>query len=215
MFPIPAIRFFPKLFKDDVKAQKLATLLDTEMTNVKSDILGMKRFYRPMECPVWALAELDFLLGSIVLPGDSEKTKRIKIKNATVTYSIRGSWADDVKIIIDAITGYDALQWAIIGGDDWIFWDASFDSSYYYAVMGCDGVDLNEGIALIGAGSEVAGNIYINLHYGITTGVLSAAQIAQIVASIETDEVPAYMRVYLGYLNSSGQFIIYTGGTIH
>jgi len=68
----------------------------------------------------------------------------------------------------------------------------------------------------VGDGTEVEiwGNIYIDLHYGIHTAVLSASQIEQIVTDISMDIVPAYVRVYLGYVPVTGGFTIYSGGII-
>ena len=71
--------------------------------------------------------------------------------------------------------------------------------------------DILLGLDLIGAGTEpeIAGNIYINLG---GSGYL--ALIPQIVAAIETDVVPAYMIIYLGYLDGGGKFVLYSGGIV-
>jgi hypothetical protein len=90
------------------------------------------------------------------------------------------------------------------------------DPPYYWGTMGVDGIDDLLGLAIIGDGTEVeiVGNIYIDCHYGIFVSTLTAAQIIQIVDDMAIDIVPAYMRVYLGYIDATGAFINYAGGTI-
>ena len=103
------------------------------------------------------------------------------------------------------------------GEDDWILvGDGLTPAAFYWAALGVDNIDLDLGIALIGEGTEVevAGNIFINAHDGITVATLTADQVTQIVQELQDDVVPAYYIVNIGYVNTSGQFIIYSGGII-
>lgn len=72
--------------------------------------------------------------------------------------------------------------------------------------------DTQLGIDLIGAGDEIeiAGNIYID----VDNKILMDSEIEQIKLSLD-DIVPSYYRVYLGYFNNDGQFIIYSNGIIN
>lgn len=68
------------------------------------------------------------------------------------------------------------------------------------------------GIDLIGAGDEIeiAGNIYID----VDNKILTESEVEQIKLSL-IDVVPSYYRVFLGYFNTSGQFIVYPNGIIN
>jgi|WetSurMetagenome_2_1015567.scaffolds.fasta_scaffold253498_2 hypothetical protein len=218
MLPIPFLKYFPKLYQNDPKAQFLASKMDSIFTAIKNDILGLKRLNRADECPAQFLSELDFTLQANVKKGDSEYTKRKKISTAIATQKKRGTWQNDAKIRIDSITTYSSDIFRASSSDDWILCGdgVTENDQNYWASMGVDGIDDKLGIALIGDGTEIEiqGNIYINLHSGIYTAVLSAAQIAQIVDEISTDIVPAYMRIYLGYADITGSFNLYPGGII-
>ena len=218
MIPNPLLKFFPKLYQNDSKAASLASKMDSIFASIKSDILGLKRLNRADECPGQFLSELDYALQANVQKGDTELQKRKKISNAIATQKKRGTWQNDAKIRIDNITGYSSDIYKASTSDDWILCgDGMIENDQnYYASLGVDGIDNNLGISLIGDGTEIEiqGNIYINLHIGIYTAVLSAAQILQIVNEIATDIVPAYFRVYLGYADITGAFNLYSGGAI-
>lgn len=218
LIPKPIINFFPKLFRDDTKAQALANLMDTELVSWFSDILNIKALSRPEEIPANLISELDFLLSANGQTGDSEAQRRIKVQTAVSRHKHRATWVYDAKPSIDLITGFDSRIWGGQFSDDWIMTGDGVTeySTNYWGSMGCDGLDDKLGLGLIGDGTEweVSGNIYINLHYGYTTAQLSAGQIATIVAQIKDEICPAYMRVLLGYVNASGGFTVYANGTI-
>jgi hypothetical protein len=68
------------------------------------------------------------------------------------------------------------------------------------------------GIDLAGSGDEleIAGNIYIN----VDNKILTYDEVEQTKLSLE-DVVPSYYRIFLGYFNVSGQFIVYPNGIIN
>jgi hypothetical protein len=218
MLPNPFLNYFPKLYQNDPKAQVLGLKMDSIFSGIKTDIFNLKRLNRCDECPGQFLDELDYLLQSNIKPTDTETIKRKKICNSVSAQKKRGTWEDDSKIRIDFITGYSSSIYTALSSDDWILCgDGMLESSLnYWGSMGADGIDSNLGISLIGEGTEIEiqGNIYINLHVGYYTTVLTAAQIQQIVLEISTDIVPAYMRIYLGYADITGSFNLYSGGII-
>lgn len=217
MLPIPTSNYIPKLFNQQSSADRdaLTAKLDELLNDLKTDIINLRYLYDPDRCSTAALEFLGLFLNAGLKQVDTERTKRQKIYTAIQSHKNRGSWDNHAKPLIDAITGLDARLYTEIGGSDWILWGEApgeiFPAAYYWATMGADGIDDELGLDLIGSGSEVvvAGNIYINCHYGIYVSTLTAAQIAQIVAEIELDIIPAYVRVVLGYLDSSGIFQIY------
>lgn len=217
MLPIPSFRFWPKIFQGDPRTASTAAKMDTHLTAWGKDTLGLRRLIRPDECPSIFLGVFGYMLNAGILPLDSDQVKRRKIRDAIATHKIRGSWANDAKKRIDNITGLNAVIVTQTGLDDWILCgDGTEPPAFYWAALGVDGIDYGLGISLIGEGTEieVAGNIYINLHYGITTPVLTAAQIAQIVQELSTDVAAAYYIIYLGYVDGAGMFQIYAGGII-
>lgn len=217
MLPIPFINFIPKIFKDDLRSTTLANKVDTHLNAWKKDVLDINRLQRADEAPAEFLPWLGNLLSANLQDFDSERIKRRKIRDAVSTHKIRGTWDADAKIRIDNITGLDAQIFTAAGQDDWILvGDGLTPTEFYWAALGSDGIDDNLGISLIGEGTEieVAGNIFIDAHQGINVSTLTPDQINQIVQELKDDVVPAYYRVYIGYVNVSGQFVIYSGGTI-
>lgn len=218
MLPIPSINFIPKVFKDKNQSEMISftNFLDSEFTDWFTAVKDIECLLDVDCCPADFLIYLGNMLAASVNTVDSERTKRQKIYEAIQTHKKRGSWTNHAKIIIDAITGYDARFYKTTDADDWILCgDGDIETGVNWAILGGDGT-APYGMSLIGDGTELEiwGNIYIDCHYGIYTAVLSAAQIEQIVNDIAMDIVPAYVRVYLGYVNTSGQFVVYTGGTI-
>jgi hypothetical protein len=219
LLPIPLIKFFPKIFKNDDKAINLASKIETNLLTWKNDIIELNRFFRPDEVMERFLTELNFYLEAGMLNQDTELIKRKKARDAISQHKIRGTWQADAKIRIDNITGLSpgSRIFRSTGTADWILvGDGTTPTDFYWASMGADGIDLDLGLDLIGEGTEIeiAGNIFIDLHEGVNTDVLTAEQIAHIVTDLETDVVPAYFIVNLGYVNVTGQFIIYSGGII-
>lgn len=218
LIPRLLIKFFPKLFQEDVKAIALANKMDSILTEWISDLINIKSLARPEEIPANLISELDFLLSANCQPNDTDTQRRIKVQTAVSRHKRRGTWVYDAKITIDLITGYDSRIWGGQYSDDWILCGdgVTGTSSDYWGSMGVDGVDDNLGLALIGDGTEweVKGNVYINLHYGHYTAILSSDIIAEIITQIQDEVVPAYFRVYLGYIDVSGKFNLYPNGTI-
>ena len=216
MFPIPSIKFIPRIFQSDNKAITFAAFLDSYLMQIRDDVLRLPRTYRADEVNSIYLEELGYFLNANIKNIDTDATKRKKIFNAVATHKLRGTWVSDAKKRIDNITGYDSAIITAANSADWILVGDEATSFVYYATMGVDGIDNGLGLDLIGEGTEIeiAGNIYINLHQGIYTAVLSNAIILQIVAEIKDDVVPAYNRIYLGYVDASGNFNIYANGVI-
>jgi len=218
MLPVPFLSYIPKLFRDNTTAETTALCdkVDTNLEAWLADAVNMQYLLDVERCPAGFLIQLGNYLSAGIKAQDSETTKRQKIYKAIVTHKFRSTWTYSAKIIIDSITGYDARIATASDSDDWILTgDGVIEVGTSWALL-YDGVTDPYGLSLIGAGTEIEiqGNIYINCHYGITASTLTAAQIADIVAQIEFDIVPAYMIIYLGYLDGTGAFINYAGGTI-
>lgn len=218
MLPLPFINYIPKLFRDNQTAETTA-LCDKADDNIEEwleDAKNLQYLLDVERCPSNFLTVLGDYLSAGIKSRDSETTKRQKIYKAIVTHKYRSTWVYSAKLIIDAITGYDAAIYTASDSDDWIMTgDGIIEVGTSWALL-YDGVTDPYGFSLIGAGTEIEiqGNIYIDCHDGVIGSTLTADQIADIVENIETDIVPAYMIIYLGYINSSGQFVVYAGGTI-
>lgn len=220
MLPIPLEDYIPDILRNNPTDTGDAFLSknDSLLIELRDEIFELYYLKVVARCPEWLLEELGAWLNANLNNIDSEDTKRQKIASAIATHKVRGSWTDDVKLRIDSITGYDSAIITEVGGSDWILTgDGETPSAYYWGSMGADGVDADLGLDLIGSGEEIEipWNRYINCHVGITVSTLSSAVIDQIVAEIKDDEVPAYMRVFLGYVDGSGDFQLYSGGAIY
>ncbi len=208
MFPIPFINFIPKFFKRDEKLIAFANKHDEIMESIKSDTLGLNDIIDPVKAPNVVLNELGYYLNAGLRAQDTDKQKRIKIAKAVQGHKRRGSFNLDAKPKIDMIAGGNSKIIRGVTGDDWILiGDDSTPPEYYWASMGCDGIDDNLGIALIGSGYEIEipGNIYID----VDNDSLTPAQVAQIRLELENDIKPSYMRIFLGYIDGTGTFIVY------
>lgn len=209
MLPIPFEKYIPKFFERDDKLEAFADKMDELMSSFKTDTLGLNDFIDSVKIKSGLLTELDFLLNAGVNQTDSDRIKRQKIAKAVQGHKKRGTWKDDAKPKIDAIAGGDAQIIQSTGNDDWIVpGDGLTPSAFYWATMGTDGVDDDLGIAIIGEGNEIeiSGNIYID----VDNDSLTSDQVDQIVLELEEDIAPAYYRIFIGYVNVSGQFITYT-----
>jgi len=209
ILPIPFIDFIPKAFDRDSKALALANKIDDNLTEWSDELISTETIMDPARVNVAFLEELGYIVNAGILPSDTETQKRKKIQNAVAAHKKRGSFAFDAKPKIDAIAMGNSQIIQTIGTDDFILVDdGTTPTAYYFAALGCDGLNLNLGISLIGAGDEgeIAGNIYID----VDNSALTAAQIDQIVMELEFDISPAYYRTHIGYMDISGAFIEYT-----
>lgn len=219
---IPFDEFMPELLKRNISTagQALIDWIDTDYEALEEEILEMYWFKLPERCPAIFLNELGNMLNANIKFGDTERQKRRKIKNAIATHKIRGSWTNDVKIRIDNITGYSAALYAVAieDSDDAILlgYETTDPTAYWSTMQGDNGADDLLGMWMVGDFTEVVipGNVYIDCHEGVNVSTLTAAEIAQIVAEIELDVCPAYMVIYLGYVNVSDEFVVYSGGII-
>ena len=217
--PIPSINFIPKVYRDNPTAGTIALTnkIDSNLIAWKKEILQLGWLTSAVKCPAPFLDELGYMFNAGITPTDGETTKRKKIFYAIQNNQLRGTWQYSAKTTIDAITGYNAQQYTIQSADDWILTgDGQIEiDNPDWSILGGDAI-FDDGFSLIGDGTEVElwGNIYIDLHYGINTAVLTSDQILQIVTAIQDDIVPAYFRVYLGFVPVGGGFTTYANGTI-
>lgn len=218
MLPIPTIDYIPKIFKDRADAETLAftNKMDSSIAEWFLDVNNLSQLLDTDRCPEVFLGYLGNMLNAGIQTSDSERTKRQKVYSAIQTHKRRGSWVAHAKLVIDAITGYNSVRYVLTDEDDWILTgDGDVELTTSWAILGGDGT-APYGMALVGDGTEVEvwGNIYIDLHYGVHTAVLTSDQITQIINDIATDIVPAYVRVYLGFVPVGGGFETYSGGVI-
>ena len=214
------LKYIPKLYQKDFKAIALSNKFNNHFGLWKNDIMNLLRLIRPDEMPAIFLDELGYMLNANLLNLDTERVKRQKIQNAIQQQKLRGSWKYDAKLRIDRIVGYNSKLHEVLETSEWIQYGGNESSDLvvkYWGTIGTDGIDMNTGLDLWISGQELqlAGNIPIDCHYGIHISTLTASQISDIVLEIENDVVPAYMRVFLGYVDVSGNFITYTNGIIH
>ena len=232
MFPIPSSLYIPKIHRentDDPKYLAFTGMIDDQLTLLKNEIFSLQHLKSSVRCPGALLPELAFKLGVTLLPTDTEDIKRHKIFYAMKSYRYKGCfdvathltvdeipWIRTIKTVIDNVTGYSCAQDIVAEEDQWIICgDGVVELLNNYAIIGGDG-NSPYGIYLSGSGAEPAGwgNVYIDLHPGVHTAVVSNAQIVEIAGILLDDMIPAYIVVYLCYVNTLGAFEVYTGGTI-
>lgn len=201
MLPKPFDNYVPKFFTRDAKLTAYTDKMDSIMDDLSDDTLGLNNIIDPVQIPSNLLDEVGHFLSAGINAQDSEAIKRNKIANAVQGHKLRGTFAYDVKPKIDAIAGGDSQIIRSFDKDDWILvGDGLTPSAYYWAALGCDGVDTDLGISLIGEGMEieVAGNIYID----VDNNALTVTEQEQIQLDM-ADIIPAYMYIHFGYLTGT------------
>jgi hypothetical protein len=220
MIPYSILDYIPKIhhLKKDAKFNALVNKIDAHLISLANEIKELYYLKDPIRCPSSLLEELAYHVNASIKNSDSELTKRKKIASAVQGHKYKSTWTKDIKIKLDTITGYDARVISITDSDDSIEMaqQANDPDVYWSTESAYDGSDDNLGTFEVGSMTEyvVAGNVYIDCHYGIHTAVLTADQIEQIINEIKLDNVSAYMVFYLSYINAIGQIIVYSGGII-
>ena len=221
MLPVPFNKYLPQIAKNnpDDGWTALSDKIDEIIADIINDINGIDYIKNPFRIDSNLLYYAGELLAAGILNSDSVTVKRSKYYSAVKNHKNRGLWTEHVKTVIDAITGYSASLLASTGdSDDSIFLANEVNDPPYYwnTWQPEDGVDDALGALWVGAFTEgyIAGNIQIDCHTGVNLPVLSAATIQLLRDALENEVVPAYMVVYLGYINVSGQFTVYANGII-
>jgi len=191
---------------------QLVSVIDAMIAAVNLDIIDLKNIYDPLRCKAAELEAFGDMVAADLFTHNTEIQKRVKIATAIQRHKLRSTWEDDAKIIIDNIVGADSEIITNVGGDDWILCegDVLTPAGHYWSTMGCDGVDDALGLALIGSGDEIeqAGNVYAD----VDSATLTAADISILRIELK-DIVPAYLRIFLGYVTGTS-FTVYANGII-
>lgn len=205
--PIPFIDYIPAGFTRDTKLIAFADEVDKVLNAILDETKELDNLFDPARTKAVVLDALGEYINAGVNDNDSEGIKRLKIYQAVASHKVRGTFIYDVKPKIDNIAGGDSVIFRAIDEDDFIFvGDGLTPSAYYWAALGCDGIDDGLGPSFIGSGMEieVAGNVYID----VDNNALTAAEQTAIELDI-SDSVPGYFYVHIGYVNVGGQFIEY------
>lgn len=210
MLPISFINYLPApLFENlDSAGQDLIDFIDNFTIEIFNKILTIWYFKHPEKTPEITLPYWEQYFNITNRTSKTLAQRRQQITTAIASQKKRGLWADSVKIIIDIIAGGDSQILTNGTGSDWIFTgDGTTPDAFYWATFGGDGIDDELGMDFIGAGTEIeiAGNIYID----VDNDSLTPSEVALLVAELRTDVAPAYYRLFLGYIDISGDFIEY------
>lgn len=214
MLPETVKDYFPDIYveKDEDSMNALVSVMDQLISDIEEDIREIGYSRDPVRANALVLDELGYWLSANINDFNSEMVKRKKIQDAIRTHKLRSTWETDAKLKIDNYVGGDSKIIISVGTDDWILvGDGSTPTDYYWAAMGADGIDDGLGISLIGDGTEIEikGNIYID----VDDSTLTADQVEELKQELD-DTIPAYYRIFLGYI-SAGQFITYANGIIN
>jgi hypothetical protein len=211
-YPESSIEAFPSPMQEnpDAGTLALAAKLDTMLKGIFDDVDFIELLKLPEACPQQFLEEFGYMLQAGILPGDDDRTRRVKISTAVAGHKLRGTWVHDVKPKIDSITGASATLWNPIGRElDWPVRIGGDPAPHAWMVRG-GGLDAY-GIIRTGTGCEVIIEGYVYIDVG--TPGLTPEQVRLIVDTLRVDVAPAYFHIYVGYI-STGKFIVYSGGII-
>jgi hypothetical protein len=199
MLPLPFEDYIPQILRENMDAygQALCDYINNIMPIVKKETVDLRYFYTIELIPAKFLDVIGKQLTADIRKEDTEKQKRIKILYAMPNRAKRSLWELDIKPTIDSITGLSAslVLPSTVYDDAIICGDGTEPLASYWFALGCDGVDDELGVILVGAGDEiqVSGNVYIDVG-----GYVTPAIVSQIIANIST-RVPAYYRIILVY----------------
>jgi phage tail-like protein len=224
MLPVPSIEYIPSIFKKNISPELLAMTnkMDEHWLEWLKGILDLANLTDVSKCPYNFLDILGNYVAANILPNDDETNKRQKIANAIMMHKFRSTWGNDISILISIITGYTPAIFRPFDKHDWVLLGRESINEYSgsmqdFAILGT-GMDYVESISLLGGvittQENVWGVIYINLHPGIDTPILSESVIQQIINNIKLDNIPAYFIINLGYTDSDGEFVVYDGGEL-
>lgn len=204
----------PKAYpKDDIHSDTMCSKADTHIADWITDIKKIELFRDPLRCPTAWLDELGALLEAGVVNSDNERQIRQKVENAIEGHKKRGLWEEDVKVRIDAITGYSSEIYSNkLDINDWILLGAADDPNPIdvpWSILGGDNIDPYS-MVLTGEGNEgwLDGIILIDLG----NDSIPAATITKIVQELETNLIPAYYLIRLGYVVRDWEQLTPAGG---
>lgn len=200
-------KYVPLFFDREEKLQAFINEWNKITAGIKDDVITLNDIFFIEKVPAVMLEPIGVYFNAGLNANDTDRQKRQKIVNAIAGHKLRSSFNLDVKFKIDIVAGGDSKIIRSFDKDDWILvGDGLTPPAFYWAALGTDGIDDQLGISLIGAGDEIelAGTIYIDTD----NDSLTNAELDQIELNLN-DTMPAYYRVFLGYINISGQFIIY------
>ncbi len=217
MLPVPFEKYIPQTLRDqlsdDAGGQALVNRVDTSLRELREDTLRIEWLRNPEQCPSKYLNLLAEKYAITVYPADSDRVKRIKIKNAIKTHRNHGLFEPVVKPLIDTITGLDSFIYKTPSDidEDEIFLGDGDDEDKMWSVFGGDGV-APFGFEAMGddTSEQVAGVVWIALTNNPTSGAAITDDMVDEIKRIILLDVPAYFVVYLGYVDADGYFIMYT-----
>jgi len=214
MLPIPIENFIPKDMADNVTPAGQAWIdkHNQLIQSILDDIINLETLLDPVRCHSQFLWFLGNFVYAEIMPGDDERTQRIKIAEATERHKARSLWEADLKLRIDSVANTNAVLYEArsILNDDAVFIDGSEEITNTWAAFGDGSTDPDDEM-FTGSGNEptVAGNIYIDMQ----DGTLTATQITKIKEQVNIHGGYSFFRFFLGYV-SGGVFTEYPNGRI-
>lgn len=213
MLPVPFIDYIPKALRERINSsgRAMCSKADAHISEFAADVIGLERMYRPDEVPASMLEALGEFISAPIEAFDDEDMRRKRIATSVRGHRYRGVWEFNVKSKIDIIAGGDSEMLSPGDQPDWIECGDGSEGSAYWACEGADGIDLNLGIDEIGDGTEnvMSGVVFVD----VDNSGLTADEIENIKTSL-SDAVPAYFRIYLGYVSGT-VFVKYPNGQIN
>lgn len=220
MLSVPFSRWIPAAFQhgEDPTRDAFCAQVDSVVETARDETLGIGRLKDPARAHPAVLAELGQMLEAGIRESDPEATRRRKVATAVRSHKNRSTWRYSVKPTVDAIVGGDSTIESYAGQDDFILCgDGTEPDAYLWGALGGADPDGEYGVRLVGAGNleseefglfvePIKGTVAIN----VGSDSLTEAEVEEVKASLR-DHVPAYFKVYLGYL-SGDRFVPYPNG---
>lgn len=158
LYPVPLLKYFPQEYVRTPRLVQFSEAWDKLFTELACETIAIKYFRTPERCPSQFLFLLADKFGVNFLSSDTDRLKRIKIRDAIATHKKKDRFDADIKLKIDAITGLSASLIDASFAEDMV-WDESSDDN--------DNMIWLEDIAAVlpGSGDYGAGN-YGSDNYG-------------------------------------------------
>lgn len=221
MLPIPFDKYIPQTLRDqlpdDAGGQALVTKSNESLQNLRNDTIEIEWLRNPEQCPSKYLSMLAEKFAVTLQPLDSDRVKRIKIKNAIKSHRNHGLFAEVVKPLIDGVTALDSFIYhtpSVLDEDEILLGDG-VDESTIWSIFGGDGVT-PFGFEVMGddVSEQVAGVVWLALTDDPVAGAAISNSTIEYVKSVILPEVPSYFIIYLGYVDAGGYFVMYTNPVV-
>ena len=209
LFATPLEKYLPKAHVPlDAGFSALSRVWNDLYALQFSEILALETFRHAERVPSSLLDELGYKYAADFQGDDTDAQKRIKVFNAIKSHKKRGLWEDNIKLIIDAITGLSSSIAVFTNQNDMVWVGNQSDTTPHMTW----GAPPDGGMAWYGGGFDPLRSGVIMIDLGGGASSLTEAKIDEVKTELLKEQF-AYFELYLGYMDGD-LFVLYGNGLV-